>query len=42
MKTFFNAPGEIWRIYLSNDSTILGIDRALARGIMERVSGVKG
>jgi lycopene cyclase-like protein len=39
MRTFFNAPGEIWRIYLSNDSTILGIDRALARGIAERITG---
>lgn len=39
MKTFFNAPGEIWKIYLSNDCTILGIDRALARGIAERIRG---
>ena len=35
MKAFFNAPGEIWKVYLSNDCTILGIDRALARGIRD-------
>jgi capsanthin/capsorubin synthase len=39
MKVFFNAPGEIWKVYLSNDCTILGIDRALARGILEKARG---
>ncbi len=33
MQLFFNAPGEMWKVYLSNDCTILGIDHALARGI---------
>jgi capsanthin/capsorubin synthase len=42
MKVFFNAPGDIWKVYLSNDCTILGIDRALARGIAERITGAKG
>ena len=35
MQLFFNAPGDMWKVYLSNDCTILGIDRALARGIRE-------
>ncbi len=42
MKAFFNIPGDVWKVYLSNDCTILGIDRAMARGIRERISGVKG
>ena len=39
MKAFFNAPGEMWKVYLSNDCTVLGIDRALARGILEKARG---
>jgi len=27
MRAFFNAPGDIWRVYLSNDCTMWKINR---------------
>ena len=32
MKVFFNAPGNMWKVYLSNDCTVPGIEGALAAG----------
>ncbi|MEW6553960.1 MAG: lycopene cyclase family protein [Actinomycetota bacterium] len=32
MRGFFNAPGDMWRVYLSNDCTIAGINRCFLPG----------
>jgi len=32
MRGFFNAPGDMWKVYLSNDCTIAGINRCFLPG----------
>ena len=39
MRVFFNAPGDMWKVYLSSDCTILGMTGALAAGIRKRSGG---